>query len=142
MAENYPLWGRPPRPSRKGIAERPPPRISPCHAERSGEDREAILSAQSKHPYPTRTRKRCHPERDAFCLAKDPGEPRDASRSLRRNNSAFGSHPYPHIAKRYNPPHRLHRKPVSRHLKSLEDNRQSWLTNYPHSPTHTTRSNP
>jgi hypothetical protein len=33
----------------------------------------------------------CHPERDAFCLAKDPGGPRDVSRSLRHNNRAFGS---------------------------------------------------
>src|SRR5207245_6017171 len=29
-----------------------------------------------------------------FCAARDPGEPRDAARSLRRNNRAFGSLPY------------------------------------------------
>jgi len=35
----------------------------------------------------------CHPEKGAFCPTKDLGEPRDASRSLRRNNRAFGSLP-------------------------------------------------
>src|SRR5271157_1196542 len=33
-------------------------------------------------------------EPSAFRLAKDPGEPRDVSRSLRHNNRAFGSLPY------------------------------------------------
>src|SRR5580700_5221056 len=36
----------------------------------------------------------CHPEARGFCGPKDPGEPRDASRSLRRNNRASGSLPY------------------------------------------------
>jgi hypothetical protein len=36
----------------------------------------------------------CHPERDVLCLAKDLGEPREASRPLRRINRAFGSLPY------------------------------------------------
>ncbi|MGA9303920.1 MAG: hypothetical protein WBW31_00815, partial [Candidatus Sulfotelmatobacter sp.] len=36
---------------------------------------------------------RCHPEAGAFCPPKDPGEPRQASRFLRRNNGAFGSLP-------------------------------------------------
>ncbi|MGC2793956.1 MAG: hypothetical protein WA899_18185, partial [Candidatus Sulfotelmatobacter sp.] len=36
----------------------------------------------------------CHPERSVLCVARDPGEPREASRSLRRNTRAFGSPPY------------------------------------------------
>jgi len=36
----------------------------------------------------------CHPEASVLCAAKDLGEPREASRSLRRNNRAFGSLPY------------------------------------------------
>jgi hypothetical protein len=36
----------------------------------------------------------CHPKAGAFCLPKDPGEPRDAPCFLRRNNRAFGSLPY------------------------------------------------
>src|SRR5882724_310235 len=36
----------------------------------------------------------CHPEAGAVCPPKDLGEPRVASRSLRRNNRAFGSLPY------------------------------------------------
>jgi hypothetical protein len=36
----------------------------------------------------------CHPEDRVFCDPKDLGEPRDAPRSLRRTNRAFGSHPY------------------------------------------------
>jgi len=46
----------------------------------------------------------CHPEQDAFCLAKNLGDPREASQpALRerkrpkgsgRNNRAFGSLPY------------------------------------------------
>ena len=35
----------------------------------------------------------CHPEASVLCAAKDLGEPREASRSLRRNNRAFGSLP-------------------------------------------------
>jgi hypothetical protein len=37
----------------------------------------------------------CHPERGALCRTKDPGEPRDGSRSLRPHNRALGSHPFP-----------------------------------------------
>src|SRR5437899_12972153 len=36
----------------------------------------------------------CHPEASVLCAAKDLGKPREASRSLRRNNRAFGSLPY------------------------------------------------
>jgi hypothetical protein len=36
----------------------------------------------------------CHPETRALGAAKDLGEPREASRFLRRNNRAFGSLPY------------------------------------------------
>jgi len=36
----------------------------------------------------------CHPEASVLCAAKDLGEPREASRSLRRNNRAFGSLPH------------------------------------------------
>jgi len=35
----------------------------------------------------------CHPEQAFFGAAKDLGEPREASRSLRRNNRALGSLP-------------------------------------------------
>jgi len=35
----------------------------------------------------------CHPEQAAFCAARDLGEPRQASRSWRRNNGALGSLP-------------------------------------------------
>ena len=36
----------------------------------------------------------CHPEAGVVCPLKDLGEPRDASRSLRRTHRAFGSHPF------------------------------------------------
>src|SRR5215469_14952734 len=36
----------------------------------------------------------CHPEASAVCSPKDLGEPRAASRSVRRNKRAFGSLPY------------------------------------------------
>jgi len=36
----------------------------------------------------------CHPEASVLCAAKDLGEPREASRFLRRNNRAFCSLPY------------------------------------------------
>jgi hypothetical protein len=36
----------------------------------------------------------CHPEQAFFAQVKDLGEPREASRSLRGNNRAFGSLPY------------------------------------------------
>ena len=36
----------------------------------------------------------CHPEQAAFCAARDLGEPRHASRFLRRINGAFGSLPF------------------------------------------------
>lgn len=36
----------------------------------------------------------CRPEAGIFCPPKDLGEPRNASRSLRRNKCAFGSHPH------------------------------------------------
>jgi len=36
----------------------------------------------------------CHPEQAAFCAARDLGEPRQASRFLRRINGAFGSLPF------------------------------------------------
>src|SRR5580658_4083160 len=36
----------------------------------------------------------CHPEAGAFCPPKDPREPREASRFLRRSTSAFGSLPF------------------------------------------------
>jgi hypothetical protein len=39
-------------------------------------------------------RQACHPEARALCPAKDLGEPREASRSLRRDERAFGSLPY------------------------------------------------
>jgi hypothetical protein len=45
---------------------------------------------QSKDPYYLA----CHPEAGALCPSKDLGEPREAARSLRRNNRAFGSLPY------------------------------------------------
>jgi hypothetical protein len=48
-----------------------------------------------------------------FCAAKDPGEPREASRSLRRDNRAFGSLPYLSLDK---PPPRLHN--INRRRKS------------------------
>jgi hypothetical protein len=35
-----------------------------------------------------------HPEQAFLCAARDLGEPRDASRPLRRINRAFGSLPY------------------------------------------------
>ena len=38
----------------------------------------------------------CHPEASVLCAAKDLGEPREASRSLLRNNRAFGSRPNLH----------------------------------------------
>jgi hypothetical protein len=34
----------------------------------------------------------CHPEQAVFAAVKDLGEPREASRPLRRNNRASGSH--------------------------------------------------
>jgi len=40
------------------------------------------------------SRAACHPETGALCPSKDLGEPREATRSLRRNNRAFGSLPY------------------------------------------------
>jgi hypothetical protein len=36
----------------------------------------------------------CHPEQALFARRRIPGEPREASRSLRRNNRASGSLPY------------------------------------------------
>jgi NAD+ kinase len=36
----------------------------------------------------------CHPENRVFCGAKDLGDPREASRFLRRNRRAFGSPPF------------------------------------------------
>ncbi len=45
-----------------------------------------VLSAEQKNA--------CHPEAGALCPPKDPSEPRDASRILRRNKRAFGSLPY------------------------------------------------
>jgi hypothetical protein len=36
----------------------------------------------------------CHPEQALFAQRRDLGEPRDASRTSRRNNRAFGSLPY------------------------------------------------
>ena len=36
----------------------------------------------------------CHPEQAFFAQSRDLGEPREASRTLRRNNRAFGSLPY------------------------------------------------
>jgi hypothetical protein len=36
----------------------------------------------------------CHPEQASFAQARDLGEPREASRTLRRNNRASGSLPY------------------------------------------------
>src|ERR1700722_13255988 len=41
-----------------------------------------------------RCEKPCHPEATVLSSPKDLSEPRGASRSLRRINSAFGSHPY------------------------------------------------
>ena len=38
--------------------------------------------------------KLCHPEATAVSSLRDLSEPRDASRSLRRNNRASGSHPH------------------------------------------------
>ena len=36
----------------------------------------------------------CDPEQSVLGAAKDLGEPREASRALRRNNHVFGSLPY------------------------------------------------
>ena len=36
----------------------------------------------------------CDPEQSVLGAAKDLGEPREASRALRRNNRVFGSLPY------------------------------------------------
>ncbi len=47
-------------------------------------------AAQSKDPYGAI----CHPEAGAVCPLKDLGKPREASRSLQRNNRALGSLPY------------------------------------------------
>ena len=38
--------------------------LHPCHAERSSEDRGAILTAKSKHPYPPRRHTRTQPKED------------------------------------------------------------------------------
>src|SRR4029077_11225669 len=47
----------------------------------------------------------CHPEATCVSSPKDPGEPREASRSLRCNTRAFGSLPYrPRIFSRAPPP--------------------------------------
>jgi membrane peptidoglycan carboxypeptidase len=57
-----------------------------CHAERSGDDREAIVTAESKHPYLTRL----HPRVPAIGMLR-----------LRREDlrsSAKSKHPYPHPA--------------------------------------------
>jgi hypothetical protein len=42
----------------------------------------------------------CHPEATALSSPKDPSEPREATRFLRRVNRANGSHPYLHAAPR------------------------------------------
>jgi len=56
-----------------------------------------------------------------LCAARDLGEPRDASRSLRRNNRASGSHPYrrppdTHQDSTIRPPRRIHLSPSDEFL--------------------------
>ncbi|MGB8917546.1 MAG: hypothetical protein WCC89_11845, partial [Candidatus Sulfotelmatobacter sp.] len=46
-----------------------------------------------------------------FCAAKDLGEPREVSRSLRHNNRAFGSLPYHAALHHYPHPGRLTQPP-------------------------------
>jgi hypothetical protein len=59
------------------------------------------LSSQPEIVIPSEVEGPCvsrHPEQRAFCVAKDLSEPRDASRTLRRNNRALGSLPYYSVA--------------------------------------------
>jgi hypothetical protein len=51
-----------------------------------------VASAIPEFPFPV---SHCHPEVGVLCPPKDPGEPREASRSLRRITRAFGPLPYP-----------------------------------------------